>query len=247
MTCDAMFGGAVRFWQPARGYRVNIDALLLAGFAAQHRPDRALDLGSGVGAVTLALHHLQNLTRATLVEREPELARLARRNLALSELDAEVIVADLECDALPKQLVGSADLVVSNPPFFEPGASRPAKEAAAQSARFGWLAPFLCAAGRALSGKRARACIAYPARSLERLLECAREQALVPKRLRFVHSEQGRPARLCLIELRRAKPGGLVVEAPLYEWVKGGIRSPEVALLLSPEAAFTACQTADRS
>jgi tRNA1(Val) A37 N6-methylase TrmN6 len=33
LTHDAIFGGKVRFWQPARGYRVNVDAVLVAAFA----------------------------------------------------------------------------------------------------------------------------------------------------------------------------------------------------------------------
>ena len=36
-TTDALYDGAVSLRQPARGYRVNVDALLLAAFAAQGR------------------------------------------------------------------------------------------------------------------------------------------------------------------------------------------------------------------
>jgi tRNA1(Val) A37 N6-methylase TrmN6 len=231
VTYDALFGGAVRFWQPAQGYRVNIDSLLLAEFASSRSRGSAIDLGSGVGAVVLALHHLCPLSRVTLLECEPRLAALAQKNLAHAGVDAEVHVIDLEREGLPHGLQGSAELVVSNPPFFEPRAARPAADGLARRARSGRLQPFLAAAALALSGKRAAACFAYPARSLEHLLENARAHGLVAKRLRFVHAGRDQPARLSLVELRRARPGGLVIEAPLYEWAEERVPSPELAAL----------------
>src|SRR5882672_4038855 len=62
VTHDSLFTGAIRLDQPApgHGYRANVDAILLAAFAARTGfPARVvLDLGSGVGTVALALHHL---------------------------------------------------------------------------------------------------------------------------------------------------------------------------------------------
>ncbi|HEY6556494.1 MAG TPA: methyltransferase [Polyangiaceae bacterium] len=251
LTHDALFGGAVEFWQPTRGYRVNIDSILLAAFAAQRPPTTTLDLGAGVGAVTLALNHLGAVARGVLVECEPDLARLAERNLRDAALDASVLVLDLAQHALPQELQAEVDLVVCNPPFFEPGQVRPPLNGAERRARSGELDPFLAAAAYALSGKRARACFAYPARALERFLDCSRQHGLVAKRLRFVHSDRSQPARLCLVEVRRARPGGLVVEAPLYEWEAQQVRSRELALLTGAEPSADdfsrTLQKADRS
>jgi len=60
-TQDALFGGSVVLFQPPRGagYRTNVDALLLAGFATSSKVAKvAFDLGAGVGAVGLALLRL---------------------------------------------------------------------------------------------------------------------------------------------------------------------------------------------
>jgi tRNA1(Val) A37 N6-methylase TrmN6 len=59
--------------------------------------------------------------------------------------------------------------------------------------------------------------------------------ALVPKRLRFVHARNDEPARLALVELRAARPGGLVIEPPLVEWL-GRRRSPELSWLSGDRA-----------
>jgi tRNA1(Val) A37 N6-methylase TrmN6 len=231
LTYDALFGGAVHFWQPARGYRVNIDAILLAAFTPARARGESLDLGSGVGAVTLALAYLRGVVRGTLIECEPALAALAERNLAQTGIDGRVLAHDLDSHGLPDFLRGTAELVVCNPPFYEPREVRAAAYAVTRRARSGPLDPFLSAAAQALTGKRASACFAYPARALEHLLGRAREHGLVAKRLRFVHADRTQNARLCLVELRRARPGGLIVEAPLYEWNALNVRSPELEAL----------------
>jgi tRNA1Val (adenine37-N6)-methyltransferase len=241
LTSDTLFCGALRLTQPARGYRINIDSLLLADFAAgspgaARRARRLVDLGAGVGALALALDHLAGIGEAVLVERDPALAELARHNLAAAGLAARIVTADLAA-RLPRGLAAGADLVVANPPFFEPRAGRESADPARRRARFGGLAPFLTAAAKLLSGPRGRACFCYPACSLPELLAQAAAARLVPKRLRLVHAAEQSPARLALIELRRARPGGLVILPPLLEWSSPGVRSPELGALIARPAA----------
>ena len=228
-TEDALFGGALTLHQPAGGYRVNVDALLLAAFAATGRVARlAVDLGAGTGAVGLALHHVGAARRVVLVEREADLAELCAKNLALSGAPGAVEPVDLDAAELPRSLVQRADLVVTNPPFFPDGRGRPRRDPKSRRARSGGLEPFLRGAARTLAGPSASACVVYPAPALPELLAVAAAHGLVPKRLRLVHSTSERPARVALVELRRAKPGGLVVEPPLVEWSTPRRRSEEL-------------------
>lgn len=234
VTTDALFSGALPVRQPKRGYRINVDALLLAAFAARSRRARlTVDLGAGVGAIGLVLGHLGAAAHVVLVERDPVLAELARVNLAENGLAGAAEVTDLERQGLPRALAQRAELVVSNPPFFPPAAGTPS--ARARSARSGELAPFMRAAKHALAGPRARAAFCYPSAALAELLACAEAVKLVPKRLRFVHARADTPARLALVELRLAKPGGLVVEPPLVEWQSGRARTPELARIVRGE------------
>jgi tRNA1(Val) A37 N6-methylase TrmN6 len=128
-----------------------------------------------------------------------------------------VVACDL-VDGLPRELEGAAELVVSNPPFFAEGEHRAPKSTARRNARLGSLEPFVKAAARALSGARARAAFVFPARALVELFAAAGASGLVAKRLRLVHAFRNKPARIALVELRKARPGGLVVEPPLFEW-----------------------------
>jgi tRNA1(Val) A37 N6-methylase TrmN6 len=228
-TEDALFGGALALLQPAKGYRVNVDALLLAAFASTGRAARfALDLGAGTGVVGLALHHVGAAKRVVLVEREPDLVKLCARNLERTGTPGSVERLDLAASELPKTLARRADLVVTNPPFFPAGRGRPRRDPKARRARSGSLEPFVRSAARALAGPSARLAVVYPAPALPELLALAEAEALVPKRLRFVHATSDRPARIVLVELRLAKPGGLVVLPPLVEWAAPRRRSLEL-------------------
>jgi tRNA1(Val) A37 N6-methylase TrmN6 len=232
-TMDALYGGAVALRQPAAGYRVNIDAPILADFAARGpRVARALDLGAGVGSVALGLHHLAAAAQFELVEREATLLELAVENAHQAQMSHRAWCHDLS-EGLPDELRQGADLIVSNPPFFDPANARQGPHAAKTRARFGELGPFLSAASAAVRGARSRVAFVYPARELSRFLAEAEGVQLVPKRLQLVHSDAQSPARVALIELRRAKRGGLVIFPPLVEWASKGVRSPELERILS--------------
>lgn len=217
-TRDALFGGRVALVQPARGggYRVNVDAILLAEFAAAsgRRARAAFDLGSGVGAVGLSLLHLGAAARVTMVEIDKGLAALAEVNARENGwVDAVRVVAG-DVRAVAREHAGAADLVVCNPPYVPPGRGRPPSAAHAR-ARSGDLGAFLDAA-RAVCGRRGRACFVYPAGESTTLLAELRARGLEPKRLRFVHAKALAPARVALVECRAGKPGGLVVEPPTH-------------------------------
>src|SRR6202030_4401649 len=52
-TLDSILGGALCLYQPRRGYRFSVEAVLLARFAAARPTARVLELGAGCGVVAL--------------------------------------------------------------------------------------------------------------------------------------------------------------------------------------------------
>jgi tRNA1(Val) A37 N6-methylase TrmN6 len=240
LTKDALFRGGLTLWQPARGagYRANVDAILLAAFAGVGKVRTAVDLGAGAGAVGLTLLFLGAAEHVTFLERDPVMAELCRRNLKANRFDGRgtVHVVDLEdplASAAPRL---AAHLVVANPPYVAPTrdgrASRERQPTGRLAGRHGALAPFVRAAAAAL-GRRGRACFVYPAHALVEVTSLAQKEGLVPKRLRFVHGKADRPARVALVELARAKPGGLVVSPPFVEVGDDGKPTSELAALLA--------------
>ncbi len=232
-TSDSLLGGALRLVQPKTGYRVNVDSLLLVAFAGERRVDRVVDLGAGVGALGLLALHRGIGRRALLVEADPALVRLAEHNLAQADFAGEARQLDVRREKLAETGV---PLILCNPPYYPARSHRPAREAGRALARSGELLPFLAAASGALARSTGRALFCYPAPQLAELLEQAATHKLVAKRMRFVHARESEPARLVLVELRVARPGGLVIEAPLIEW-QGKRRSAELSRLTGDRAA----------
>lgn len=126
-TDDAFLGGRIQVLQPRRGYRAGIDAVLLAAavpaeFGASSR-NSLLDAGAGVGTVGLCAARRLPELRVTLVEREPQLVDLARKNIERNGLEerASVHLTDLTARgaaALSCQLPAETfSVVVANPPF----------------------------------------------------------------------------------------------------------------------------------
>ncbi len=233
---DALFNGRVALHQPARGrsYRVNVDALLLAAFAAARGKiaKSAVDLGAGVGAVALSLLHLGATERVLLIEIDARTAEIARLNMEENGWGerSEVVRADVV--AASRTRLGHADLIVCNPPYVEPGRGRTPTGDARARARSGTLADFVVAA-RSLSARRGRSCFVYPAAELLTLMATLRGAGLEPKRMRAVHATDESPARLVLVEALPGKPGGLVIEAPLIERAQvRGRYTPEMQQLL---------------
>jgi tRNA1Val (adenine37-N6)-methyltransferase len=231
-TQDALFGGSVVLFQPPRGagYRTNVDALLLAGFATAPKvASLAFDLGAGVGAVGLALLRLGAAKRVVFVEIDDRPAAMSRRNLDANGWTerGEVVRGDVRDVARSRR--GEAALVVCNPPYVMPGRGRvPVAQARARSGEVGTFVE----AARQLAGKKARVCFVYPAQELGMLLATLSDEGLHAKRLRFVHGTPEAPARVALVEAQAGRPGGLHVIPPLVERGPWGY-TPEMQALLA--------------
>lgn len=123
ITEDAIFGGRVRIRQPARGYRFNLDTILLAAAVECADGARLLEAGCGVGAATLAVAARSENTRLTGLERDQNIASIARENVASNAMTARVEI--VTGDVLDRgALSGVFDGVFFNPPFDEAGEGR---------------------------------------------------------------------------------------------------------------------------
>ena len=224
--------------QPKAGYRVNVDAIILAAFAraGQAAPARrTCDLGAGVGAVALALLHLGGSARATLVEADAFAASLAVENARANGFDSRVDVIPSDVLAFAKDAVGAADLVVMNPPYVREGHGRVPNDPRRARAKVGSLDVFVRAA-RLVLPARGRVCVCYPAPDFVALATSLQRAGLEPKRARFVHASADRAARLVLVEAKPGKAGGLALAPPLVERDSAGL-GPELRRLLGPRTS----------
>lgn len=232
---DPWLGGRLSLRQPPRGaHRAGTDAALLGRLLRPGAGAVVCDVGAGAGAVGLAVAVLSPDCRVILIERAPDLVALARRNAEANGLGDRVaaIEADVLAPEAARHAAGlaprSADIVLTNPPFFEEGRHRPSpvpgKAAAhtlATGAFDGWI----------------RACLDLlkPGGTLGLIHRAdALPDCLAALRGRFgsisvrpVHAAAGRPAIRVLMTAVKGSRGPFVLRPPLVLCGAGGHASAE--------------------
>lgn len=119
-TRDAFLGGRLLLRQPRAGDRAGMDAVLLAAACPARPGEAVLELGCGSGAAILCLGSRVPRLRLTGLERQPEVAELARENAAANGIALTVMTGDLA--GMPAALRGASfDQVIANPPYFTAG------------------------------------------------------------------------------------------------------------------------------
>ena len=120
LTYDSLLGGAVKIWQPGEGYRISVDTLLLASCPKLKPSSLIIDMGCGVGGVSLCLSHRQrdvpHMIKA--IDIQKELTDLCQKNITENGLDHLIEVSQGHIHDFA-QLHGKADIVVANPPYFK--------------------------------------------------------------------------------------------------------------------------------
>jgi tRNA1(Val) A37 N6-methylase TrmN6 len=157
LTDDAVLGGRLSILQPRVGHRAGHDAILLAAATAATAGDHAVDLGAGVGTAGLALATRVDGVSVTLVDIDSNLIALARENAARNRLANRVSAVTLDVAARKRGAgdlpPGSADHVLMNPPFNDPGrelVSPDARRRVAHCSSQEMLASWIRTAGRIL-------------------------------------------------------------------------------------------------
>jgi tRNA1(Val) A37 N6-methylase TrmN6 len=134
-TEDALLNGRIRIRQPARGYRVNVDTLLLAAAVETKNDARLMEAGSGVGAALLCVAVRNENIKLVGVERDQNIASISRENVAANAMMQRVEI--VTGDVLDRTLqLGVFDGVFVNPPFDDEGEGR----APAESRRYAHVA-----------------------------------------------------------------------------------------------------------
>lgn len=123
-TIDALLGGRLTITQPATGYRVNVDTLLLAAGVMAPAGGRGLEIGCGVGGALLAAALALPDADFVGVEQDPASAAYAVRNAQANQLDHRVAVRVGDGLEIGPTDENSYDIAFANPPFFDPNAIR---------------------------------------------------------------------------------------------------------------------------
>ncbi len=240
-TDDGLLGGSVRLRQPASGYRVAIDPVLLAAATCARAGEHVLDLGSGAGAASLCLARRVALCRITGLEIDPGLVALANANAGTNGLAERVRFMAGDVCAPPVELApGGFDHVMANPPQLSAAAADPPPHGGKARANIegngadlrAWLGAML-----AMVRRKGRITLIHRAGRLGEVLAIlngkAGDTVLFP-----LWPGGGRPAKRVIISARRGVNGPLRLAAGLVLHGADGRYSQAAEAILRHGAAL---------
>jgi len=232
VTEDRLFGASLRLLQPASGHRAGTDAVLLAAstLAGAHR---IADLGAASGVVGLRAAQINPEASVTLVERDPALVDLARRNVALNALEDRVAVLEADVLSLSRRpdMREVFDLVLTNPPFLEAGSVRVSPKANRAVAHVmaepldDWVRNAV-----AVLAPKGHLVMIHRADALDAAV-AAFSKRLGAMQVRFVHPHDTASATRLLISGRKGSRAPLAVLPPLVLHGEDGEFLPDAASL----------------
>lgn len=121
-TDDRLLDGRVLIRQPASGYRVAVDPVLLAAAVPAGAGHRVLDAGCGTGAAMFCLAARVPGVHVTGIEVQAGLAAYARAGLALNGVET---TAGVVSGSIADAPASAFDIVMTNPPFGADGTPPP--------------------------------------------------------------------------------------------------------------------------
>ena len=200
--------------QKIHGPRFSIDAILLARFCTVKKGDLVADLGTGTGIIPLLLASNTKAEQIVGIEIQEELADLARRNVALNGLEDRIRILQGDLRVLSEtHPPGQFNLVLSNPPYRLLGAGQinPNLLKAISRHEIKCTLEDVLEASFYLLRNRGRFALVYHPDRMVDLISGCRQHRLEPKRLQFLHPDDGGEASLILLEASKNGHKGLKV------------------------------------
>ncbi len=214
--------GGLRIIQHPRSFCFSLDAVLLAHFVRLRLKDKIVDLGAGNGAISLLLA-ARGAGAVAAVELDEAAASRAARSVHLSRRSGQIQVhrGDYR-QALPQLSGGVWDVVVANPPYFQPARGRGSVQKGVARQEVTATLTDVLKAARRLVRFRGRVALVHRADRMVDVLTAMREEKLEPKRLQLVQPRAGAPANLLLVEGIHGGRPGLEMLAPLIVYEADG-------------------------
>lgn len=192
------------------------DALLLGRFAQPRRAERALDMCSGCGIISLLWHDAGHRGPCTALELDPDASALCAQAVAEDGIDhITPVQGDLRmfCAAGPEQ--GKYDFAACNPPYFTAGPQSPDPVRAAARHTVTCTTEDVAQCARRALRDGGRFVLCQRPDQLVEVLCALRAARLEPKRLAFVRQRTGSTPWLFLVEAQKGRKPGLKLETDI--------------------------------
>ena len=227
---DDLLTNNLKIIQSREVFSFSMDAVLLARFASIPPQGRIMDLCTGNGVVPLLM---STRTRAAIegVEIQERLASMARRSVALNQLEERITIREQDLKEMPLAGEhGSYDAVTVNPPYAQMTGSDiklNIHQAMARHEIGCTLEDVIRTASQLLRTGGKLAMVHRPHRLVD-ILSLMRTYGVEPKRVRYVHPRAHMEANMVLVEGLRAGKPELRVLPPLIVYNENNEYVPEI-------------------
>ena len=228
---DELQRNGYRIIQDPRRFCFGMDAVLLSGFAAVKKGERALDLGTGTGIIPILLEAKTKGEHFTGLEIQPDSADMARRSVLCNHLEdkIDIVTGDIR-EASSIFGAASMDVITTNPPYMigRHGLTNPEDaKAIARHEVLCDLDDILRESARILRPGGRFYMVHRPFRLAEimsKMVACKIE----PKRMQLVYPYVDKEPNMVLIEGRRGGNSRMTVEKPLIVYQAPGKYTDEI-------------------
>ena len=223
-----------------KGYRIiqnperfcfGMDAVLLSSFAKAKPGEKVLDLGTGNGIIPILMEAKTKGEKFYGLEIQEESADLARRSVALNELESkiEIVTGDMK-EAVDIFGAASFHVITMNPPYMtgnhglvNPGDAK----AIARHEITCSLEDMISQASKVLKCKGRFYMVHRPFRLAE-IMTLMVKHHLEPKRMRLVYPYADKEPNMVLIEGLKGGNSRITVEPPLIVYDAPGVYTEEL-------------------
>ena len=208
-----------------------MDAVLLSGFARADKGDHVIDLGTGTGIIPILMEAKTEASHLIGLEIQEESADMARRSVALNNLEAkiEIVTGDIK-QAVELFGKSTMDVVTSNPPYMigQHGLMNPDSEKAIARHEVLCTREDVVKAAAALLKPGGNFFMVHRPFRLAEIMTCLSNYKLEPKRMRLVYPFVDKEPNMVLIEANRGGRSRLTVEKPLIVYKEQGVYTDEI-------------------
>jgi tRNA1(Val) A37 N6-methylase TrmN6 len=204
-TCDTIYNGAVTLLQPAKGYRVNLDTVLLAA-AIPNMTGKAMELGAGVGGVSLGVARRCPGLQITAIELDEDMVQWLEQNITHNAMDDRITAIKADALMATPPWAGQMDMVMTNPPYHDAGSTQSPNSQQSLAKATADLAAWVGAAAAALKPKGRLVMICRADRLDHAMAALAADFGEIA--IKPVQPKLSEPAKRVLITARKGVKGG---------------------------------------
>ncbi len=188
-------------------YTFTSDSVILANFIKLHSKDNALEIGTGSGIISILQTAKNKFNKIVAFELQPQLAALAKKNVALNGLEDKIEVINDDILNYKSYKFKPFDCIFCNPPYMSgDGSNQNAIRDKARhegSLKLAWL----CDVTSKLLKEGGKFYVVYDANRSCELITMLVKHNLQPKRMFFTQNGKGVIKRIVIEAVKGGKSG----------------------------------------